>query len=303
MTTDPRARLFVALDMPDVAAAEAMVQTLGTTVTAYKIGLELLFGGGMGLAQRLAGAGHDVFLDMKLLDIPNTVEKAAANVARLGVGYLTVHGTDRKTLDAAVRGRGKSKLKLLAVTVLTSIDALDLVEQGISATTPAKLVLRRALMAKAAGFDGVIASGHEAADVRAATGPDFLVVTPGIRLTAGPDGDQARVMTPAAAIRAGASHLVVGRPITGAKSPATAAAAIAADIGTLGLIDKSAKATGQYGAPNPKVVDDLGLRASAGLSVFWTSPLGPIRLDFSQVLAKETYDKTESFRFSTSTQF
>ena len=231
MTPSAKSRLFIALDMPGVAAAEAMVARLGDSVSAYKIGLELLFGGGIALAQRLKKSGHHVFLDMKLLDIPNTVEKAAANIAGLGLDYLTVHGTDRKTLDAAVKGRGKSELKLLAVTVLTSLDALDLVEQGIGGTTPAKLVVRRALMAKAAGFDGVIASGHEAAEVRAACGPAFLIVTPGIRQKAGPDMDQARVMTPAVAIKAGASHLVVGRPVTEASDPAAAAKAIVAEMG------------------------------------------------------------------------
>lgn len=234
MSDATKSRLFVALDMPDATAAKALVARLGDTVAAYKIGLELLFGGGIALAQDLKSHGKQIFLDMKLLDIPNTVEKAAANIAGLGLDYLTIHGTDRKTLDAAVKGRGKSQLKLLAVTVLTSLDALDLVEQGISGTSPVKLVVRRALMAKAAGFDGVIASGHEAADVRAATGPSFLIVTPGIRLTAGPDGDQARVMTPAAAIAAGATHLVVGRPVTGAKDPAAVAREIVRAIAGTG---------------------------------------------------------------------
>jgi orotidine-5'-phosphate decarboxylase len=230
MTADAKLQMFVALDMPDVAAAEAMVARLGDEARAFKIGLELLFGGGIAFAQSLARQGKSVFLDMKLLDIPNTVEKAAANIAGLGLDFLTVHGTDRKTLDAAVRGRGNGKMKLLAVTVLTSLDGLDLVEQGISGTTPAKLVVRRALMAKAAGFDGVIASGMEAADVHAATGPEFLIVTPGIRLKAGADKDQARVVTPTDAIRGGASHLVVGRPITGASDPAKVAHAIVAEI-------------------------------------------------------------------------
>ena len=226
--TSAKSRLFVALDMSDVKAAEAMVSRLGDEVSAYKIGLELMFGGGIGLAQKLKRDGKSIFLDMKLLDIPNTVEKAVENIGNLGVDFLTVHGTDRKTLDAAVMGRGSSRLKLLAVTVLTSLDALDLVEQGINGTTPGKLVVRRALMAKAAGFDGVIASGQEAADVRAAVGPNFLIVTPGIRLKSGPDKDQARVVTPAVAIAAGATHLVVGRPITTAADPS----AVARDVVT-----------------------------------------------------------------------
>ena len=234
MTLSAKSRLFVALDVPGVTTAERLISRLGDDVQSYKIGLELLFGGGIALAQRLKADGKTIFLDMKLLDIPNTVEKAVANIAGLGLDYLTVHGTDRKTLDAAVIGRGSSRLKLLAVTVLTSLDALDLVEQGIGGTTPAKLVVRRALMAKAAGFDGVIASGLEAAQVRAAVGPDFLIVTPGIRLKAGPDKDQARVMTPADAIAAGASHLVVGRPITGAADPAAVASAIVGEIWKVG---------------------------------------------------------------------
>ncbi len=167
---------------------------------------------------------------VKLLDIPNTVEKAVTNVARLGIDYLTVHGTDRKTLDAAVDGRGGANLRLLAVTVLTSLDKADLAEQGVTGMGPADLVVHRARLAEAAGFDGVIASGQEAALVRAAVGPDFLVVTPGIRLSEGPDRDQARVMTPANAIAAGASHLVVGRPITQAADPAVAARRITTEI-------------------------------------------------------------------------
>ena len=223
MTDAAKARLFVALDVPDAARAEQLVARIGDEAICYKIGLELLFGGGLELAARLKDQGRQIFLDMKLLDIPNTVEKATANIARRGFDYLTVHGTDRKTLDAAVMGRGSSKLKLLAVTVMTSLDAADLREQGIVALSPADLVVHRARLAKAAGFDGVVASGHEATAVRAAIGPDFLIVTPGIRLADGPDKDQARVMTPEHAIRAGATHLVVGRPINAAADPAAAA--------------------------------------------------------------------------------
>lgn len=226
----PRSRLFVALDTPDTTAAEALIEALGDSVGAYKIGLELMFGGGLDLAKRLARRGVPVFLDMKLLDIPNTVEKATRNIGGLGLGYLTVHGTDRKTLDAAVAGRGSSPMKLLAVTVLTSLEAHDLAEQGISSRSPADLVVHRARLAKAAGFDGVIASGQEAAAVRAEVGPGFLIVTPGIRLAEGADADQSRVMTPDKAIRAGATHLVVGRPITAAAHPRTAAETFVAAI-------------------------------------------------------------------------
>lgn len=219
-----KTRMFVALDVADVSTAHALVARLGASAQCYKVGLELLFGGGLDFAAELKRQGKTVFLDMKLLDIPTTVEKAAANIARLGLDYLTVHGTDTKTMAAAVRGRGTSDLKLLAVTVLTSLERADLVEQGIQDMDPVSLVVHRAQLAKAAGFDGVIASGQEAAAVRAAVGPDFLIVTPGIRLAEGVDGDQARVMTPAKAIEAGASHLVVGRPITASRDPAASAA-------------------------------------------------------------------------------
>lgn len=214
--------LIVALDMPSVEEARLLVATLGDTVSFYKVGLELLFAGGLELARDLRYQGKKVFLDMKLLDIGNTVERAVANAAELDITFLTVHGQDLKTLRAAVSGRGGSKVKLLAVTVLTNLSGEDLAQQG-SSLSPADLVLRRAEMAYAAGFDGVIASGQEAARIRAATGPNFLIVTPGIRLTGGTTDDQERVMTPDHAIMAGANHLVVGRPITQADDPRLAA--------------------------------------------------------------------------------
>jgi orotidine-5'-phosphate decarboxylase len=227
---DARSRLFVALDLPDVTRARAIVEGLGESVQCYKVGLELLFGGGLEFAQGLKAAGKTVFLDMKLLDIPNTVEKAAANIVMLGLDYLTVHCHDRKTMDAVVKGRGASPLKLLGVTVLTSLDSADLDQQGVRGMSPADLVVHRARIAKASGLDGVVASGQEAAAVRAAVGPDFLIVTPGIRLQDGPDGDQSRVMTPGKAIAAGASHLVVGRPITEAANPRDAATRFCTEI-------------------------------------------------------------------------
>jgi orotidine-5'-phosphate decarboxylase len=229
-SADPSSRLFVALDVPTAAEARQIIAALGTTVRCYKIGLELLFGGGLDLASELKASGHDVFLDMKLLDIGATVEKAAANIARLELDYLTVHGTDRKTLDAAVKGRGASKLKLLAVTVLTNLDQADLAQQGVIGMSPADLVIHRARMARDAGFDGCIASGQEAASVRAAVGQDFLIVTPGIRPAGAKTDDQARVTTPLQAIRSGATHLVVGRPITAAADPRSAATSIIAEI-------------------------------------------------------------------------
>lgn len=219
---DPRDALIVALDVAACEEARALVDELADVVSFYKIGLELAFAGGLDLASDLKNDGKRVFLDMKLLDIANTVERAAATASNLGVDFLTIHGHDRKTLQAAVKGRGNSQLKLLAVTVLTSLDQNDLGEQGI-VMAPADLVLHRARMAHEAGFDGVIASGQEAARVRAATAPEFLIVTPGIRLPGGDKGDQTRVTTPAEAIADGANHIVVGRPIIAAGSPRAAA--------------------------------------------------------------------------------
>ena len=213
-----RDRLIVALDTPTAAEARALVTALGDSIGFYKIGLELVMNGGFDLARGLIADGKRVFLDMKLLDISNTVEKATANAAALGATFLTVHGTDTKTLAAAVKGRGDSPLKLLAVTVLTSLTQDDLAEQGIS-KSPADLVLHRARLAKAAGFDGVIASGQEAAPLRQAVPKDFLIVTPGIRMAGGTAGDQARVTTPHKAITDGADYLVVGRTIAGGERP------------------------------------------------------------------------------------
>jgi len=163
-----------------------------------------------------------VFLDMKLLDIAHTVERAVANASELGLNFLTVHGHDQKTLKAAVAGRGTSKLKLLAVTVLTNLGQDDLRLHGTT-LTPAELVLRRAKMAHDAGFDGVISSGQEAAKIREAVGPGFLIVTPGIRLMGSSMDDQERVTTPESAISSGADYIVVGRPITQSSDPKASA--------------------------------------------------------------------------------
>ena len=222
MTTSPSDKLIVALDVPSYDEARALVETLGDTVSFYKIGLELLFSEGLALASELKNEGKRIFLDMKFLDIGNTVEKAVAGVAHLGFDFLTIHGTDTKTMKAAVKGRGNSQLKLLAVTVLTSLDQNDLNEQGIAMSTR-DLVLTRAKLAREAGIDGVIASGQEAASIRAACGPEFLIVTPGIRLPGADAGDQKRISTPEDAIRNGANHIVVGRPINAARSPVEAA--------------------------------------------------------------------------------
>lgn len=217
-----RDKLIIALDVPTLDAARTLVDRLGTSVSFYKVGLELVFSGGLELARELKQAGKRVFLDMKLLDIGHTVERATATAATLGADFLTVHGHDSKTLKAAVAGRGTASLKLLAVTVLTSLDGDDLAEQGTH-ISPAGLVLKRAQLAFQCGFDGVIASGQEAGQIRLATGPEFLIVTPGIRLPGGAAGDQTRITTPQDALHAGANHLVVGRPVTAASDPKAAA--------------------------------------------------------------------------------
>jgi orotidine-5'-phosphate decarboxylase len=222
-TIPARDRLIVALDFPAVEAAAALVERLGPSVTFYKIGLELVMAGGFDLARRLGDAGKQVFLDMKLLDIENTVERATRAAAAAGATFLTVHALDSKTVRAAAAGRAGTGLRLLGVTVLTNLDDSDLREQGI-AETPADLVIRRAKLARAAGCDGVVASGLEARAVRAAVGPDAPIVTPGIRAPGGAAGDQARIATPHAAIVGGADYLVVGRPVTQAADPSRAAA-------------------------------------------------------------------------------
>jgi orotidine-5'-phosphate decarboxylase len=224
----PRERLIVALDVPNVGAAEGLVIRLGDAVSFYKIGLELAFVGGFDLARSLKARGKSVFLDMKLHDIPHTVERATANIATLGVDLLTVHAYPQ-TMRAAAAGRGASSMKLLGVTVLTSMSAADAAEAGYASSIDA-LVAERTRQARAAGVDGVVCSPHEAAQARAALGGSALVVTPGVRPAGAAAGDQTRVATPAQAIRAGASHLVVGRPVTQAADPRGAAEAVVAEI-------------------------------------------------------------------------
>jgi orotidine-5'-phosphate decarboxylase len=235
MTTapTPRDRMIVALDVKDVAAAEAMVERLGDAVSFYKVGLELVYGGGLAFAEQLAKGGKQVFLDLKLHDIPNTVQKATEQVARLGMTFLTVHGYPQ-TMAAAHAGRAGSPLRLLAVTVLTSSDDADLERAGYGLGVRA-LVERRALQAREIGVDGLVMSAEEAGAMRALLGPGMALVTPGIRPAGADVGDQKRVMTPARAIAAGADYLVVGRPVTQAPDPAAAARAIVAEIAaTLG---------------------------------------------------------------------
>jgi orotidine-5'-phosphate decarboxylase len=223
-----RAKLIVALDYWDIDEAVRLVETLGDEVSFFKIGLGLQLGGGEGLARSLIAQSKRVFLDYKYLDIEETIRTAVRRAADFGVDFLTVHGVGG-ILRAAVEGRGDSALKLLCVTVLTSMDAADVKEMGFPCNVE-KLVLARAKKALDAGVDGVVASAREAADVRSATGGKLLVVTPGIRPQDSATDDQKRVATPGAAIRDGADYLVVGRPITKAPDPKQAARDIVAEM-------------------------------------------------------------------------
>ncbi|MER2535432.1 MAG: orotidine-5'-phosphate decarboxylase [Rhizobiaceae bacterium] len=221
-------RLIVGLDVPTIDEARAVVRDLGETVSFYKIGYQLVFAGGLDFARELAGEGRRIFLDMKLLDIDNTVAKGVENIARMGVSMLTLHAYP-KAMRAAVAAARGSGLTLLGVTVLTSMDERDLAEAGY-AWDPQTLVARRARQALDAGMGGIVCSAAEAAAVREIVGPDMAVVTPGIRPAGADRGDQKRVVTPAAAIRAGASHLVVARPIVNAADRKGAAQAILSEM-------------------------------------------------------------------------
>jgi orotidine-5'-phosphate decarboxylase len=228
MILDPRERLIVALDLSSVAAAEAMVAKLGDAVAFYKIGYQLAFAGGLALTQQLVGMGKRVFLDLKLHDIGNTVARGVESVAQTGASFLTVH-TYPQTMHAAVEARCDSALRILAVTVLTSYDDADLAAAGYDFTVP-ELVAERAAQARDIGVDGLVASGEEAALLRPIIGSRMALVTPGIRPSGAEAGDQKRIMTPAAAIKAGADYLVIGRPIVAAADPKAAAEAIVAEI-------------------------------------------------------------------------
>ena len=206
-----RQRLIVALDVPTREDALAVIGELGDSIVFYKIGLQLQFAGGLGLAEELIAGGKRVFLDSKLFDIAQTVRGATENIAKMGVDFLTVHG-DGPTIRAAIEGRGDNKLKILAVTVLTSLDANDIADMGYAGSVR-ELALQRAPGAWEAGCDGVIASGEEAAEIRRMAGGGLLIVTPGIRSGGVPHHDQKRVVTPKMAIADGADYLVVGRQI------------------------------------------------------------------------------------------
>lgn len=230
MKLPARERLIVALDLPSVASAEKMVEQLSGTVSFYKIGYQLAFSGGLGLARDLISAGKKIFLDLKLHDIGTTVSKGVESVARTGAHFLSIHAYPQ-TMQAAAEARRDSGLKILAVTVLTSYDDGDLSEAGYRDQVQ-DLVKRRAAQARAIGIDGLVCAAEEAALLRPSIGPDMLLVTPGIRPADTASGDQKRVMTPAKAVAAGADYLVIGRPVLEASDPKAAAEAVIAEIGS-----------------------------------------------------------------------
>jgi orotidine-5'-phosphate decarboxylase len=223
----PRDRVIVALDIAGVDEARRVVETLGDAASFYKIGYRLAFAGGLPLAQELARAGKQVFLDLKLHDIGNTVREGVESIVPLGMTFLTVHAYPQ-TMRCAVEGRSGS-LKLLAVTALTSYDDADAAEAGYRLAVR-DLVRLRAQQARDAGIDGIVCSAAEAAIVREVVGADMAIVTPGIRPAGSAAGDQKRTLTPREAIAAGVDHLVIGRPIIQARDPRGAALAILDEI-------------------------------------------------------------------------
>jgi orotidine-5'-phosphate decarboxylase len=228
----PEDRLIVALDVSTIAEAQRIVAAVGTSATTYKVGKQLFVAEGPRAVSELISSGHKVFLDLKFHDIPNTVAGAVKTAAELGVSMLTVHaGGGSKMLRAAVEAAAASQAKplVLAVTVLTSMGPEDLQEVGVSGR-PLDQVLRLASLARAAGCGGVVASPEEVAELRRELGEGFAIVTPGVRPAGAAKGDQTRVATPAEAIKAGATYLVVGRPITAAADSAKAAKDILAEI-------------------------------------------------------------------------
>ncbi|MGM4920878.1 orotidine-5'-phosphate decarboxylase [Tardiphaga sp. 813_E8_N1_3] len=227
-TIDPRDRLIVALDLPDVEAAEAMIARLGDSVSFYKIGYQLGYAGGLPLVRKLADAGKKVFADLKMHDIGNTVARGVESVAKLGATFLTVHAYPQ-TMQAAANASKGSGLKILAVTVLTSYDNEDLKAAGYQLCV-SDLVATRAQQAQALGIDGLVCSPEEAANLRKYIKPEMCLVTPGVRPAGSDAGDQKRIMTPARAITEGSDYLVVGRPVMEASDPKAAAEAIVAEI-------------------------------------------------------------------------
>jgi len=231
----PQDRLILALDVQNALEGLRLVQKLGDSVSFYKIGLGMLTGGGLALADELKTMGKRVFLDMKLFDITATIEAAVKGLAQYELDFLTVQG-DPHVVRAAVAGRGDKPTKILAVTVLTSLDRSDLDLNLMKQGTVAEIVLERARLAFAAGADGVIASPHEARAIRALPESEGrLIVTPGVRPLGSEKGDQKRISTPAQAIIEGADHVVIGRPIWQADDPRAAALAIQAELAGIPL--------------------------------------------------------------------
>ncbi|MBI4539548.1 MAG: orotidine-5'-phosphate decarboxylase [Gemmatimonadetes bacterium] len=227
----PLPEVIVALDLASAADALSLVDTLGARVAFYKVGLELYTGGEAAVVEALRDRGKRVFLDLKYHDIPTTVAAAVDGAARLGVEMATVHVAGGRAMLAAARQAAARRVRLLGVTVLTSLTVADLVEVwGRRAVTPAREVVRLGRLAADSGLDGAVASAFEAAELKKACGPGFLVVTPGIRLVGGERHDQRRVATPAAAARAGADYLVIGRAVTGAPDPVAAVERVYADL-------------------------------------------------------------------------
>ncbi|MEM9779374.1 MAG: orotidine-5'-phosphate decarboxylase [Pseudomonadota bacterium] len=227
---NPNDRLIVALDVPSALDGLRLVNELGEDVTFYKIGLGMLTGGGLALADELKSKGKRVFLDMKLFDISATIEKAVTGLCRYELDFLTVHG-DPHVVSAAVAGRGDTATQILAVTVLTSQDRNDLDLGQMRAGSVSDIVLERARLAMTAGADGVICSAEEARAIRDLPEADGkLIVTPGVRPLGSAAGDQKRIATPANALREGADHIVVGRPVWQAPDPAAAARDILASL-------------------------------------------------------------------------
>lgn len=229
MSSDPR--LIVALDVPSADDALKLVDRLGDAVSFYKVGMELYAAAGMGFVRELLSGKKQVFLDMKFYDIGETVKRAVAVVAKAGVQLLTLHGS-APVIRAAVAGRGDAPLKLLGVTVLTSLDESDIRDEGYAMSVP-ELVALRVRKVREAGADGLVCSPLEVTRVRELAGPSALLVTPGVRSAGADTGDQKRVATPAEALHNGATHLVLGRQITRAEDPRAEALKVLSEVAAI----------------------------------------------------------------------
>lgn len=247
----PKDQLIVALDVPTAVDAQEVVYELGDSISFYKVGLQLFTAEGPKIVSELVNSGRQVFLDLKLHDIPNTVAGAVKSAAELGVTMLTVHaagGSKMLTAAAEAAKQASRPLTILAVTVLTSLGEADLQESGVQSSIPDQ-VLRLARLAKAAACGGIVTSPEESKKLRSALGPEMAIVTPGIRPAGADLDDQSRVSTPSAAIQAGASHIVVGRPIVSASNRKEAAASIVREISSAFRTPKMEIAG--TGRPNP----------------------------------------------------